>query len=121
VAQQYHLVGPTVEQPQYNLFERDRVEMEYRPLYKSPGIGLTTWSPLSSGILSGKYSGKALPEGSRLAIELNSALARVGSFDLAHREAERRLERAGATIRAALGETGAEPEDAPAHSTQQEP
>jgi len=58
---------------------------------------------------------------SRLAIELNSALARVGSLDLAYREAERRLERAGATIRAALGETGAEPEDAPAHSTQQEP
>ena len=58
---------------------------------------------------------------SRLAIELNSALARVGSLDLAYREAERRLERAGATIRAALGETGAEPDHPPVDSTQQEP
>ena len=58
---------------------------------------------------------------SRLAIELNSALARVGSLDLAYREAERRLERAGATIRAALGETGAELDHPPVASTQQEP
>ena len=58
---------------------------------------------------------------SRLAIELNSALARVGSLDLAHREAERRLERAGATIRAALGETGAEQGHTPADSQEQEP
>jgi len=58
---------------------------------------------------------------SRLALELNSALARVGSLDLAYREAERRLERAGATIRAALGETGAEPDHPPVDSTQQEP
>jgi septal ring factor EnvC (AmiA/AmiB activator) len=58
---------------------------------------------------------------SRLAIELNSALARVGSLDLAYRAAERRLERAGATIRAALGETSAELDHPPVDSTQQEP
>ncbi len=58
---------------------------------------------------------------SRLGIELNSALARISSLDLAYREAERRLERAGATIRAALGESGAEPDQDGPETSQQEP
>ncbi len=58
---------------------------------------------------------------SRLAMELNSALARIESLDLAHREAERRLERAGATIRAALGESAEEPDHGGAESHEQEP
>jgi aryl-alcohol dehydrogenase-like predicted oxidoreductase len=53
-----------VEQPQYNLLWRDRVEKEYAPLYDGIGLGLTTWSPLSSGLLSGKYL-EGVPEGSR--------------------------------------------------------
>ena len=56
---------PIVEQPQYNLLARKRVEVEYRPLYEDPGIGLTTFSPLASGILTGKYL-EGIPEGSRL-------------------------------------------------------
>lgn len=58
-----------MEQPQYNLFEREKVEKDYLPLYKRFGTGLTTWSPLASGVLSGKYSKDNVPEGSRLALE----------------------------------------------------
>ena len=57
---------PVVEQPEYNLFHRARVEKEYAALYRSPGIGTTIWSPLSSGLLTGKY-GKGVPKGTRLA------------------------------------------------------
>lgn len=65
VCERYSLRKPIVEQPQYNLFWRERVEKEYAPVYKSTGIGLTIWSPLASGILTGKYL-KGIPEGSRL-------------------------------------------------------
>lgn len=51
-----------MEQPQYSMLHRDRVEREYLPLYKEFGYGLTTWSPLASGILTGKYSGMNVPE-----------------------------------------------------------
>lgn len=60
-----NLHAPIVEQPQYNLFHRARVEREYGPLYKSPGLGTTIWSPLASGILTGKYTG-GVPSNSRL-------------------------------------------------------
>ncbi|MCD6065215.1 MAG: aldo/keto reductase [Bacteroidetes bacterium] len=55
VARQYHLTPPTMEQPQYNLFHRERVEVEYQKLYREIGLGTTIWSPLASGLLSGKY------------------------------------------------------------------
>jgi voltage-dependent potassium channel beta subunit len=55
VATREHLIGPTMEQPQYNLFHRDRVEREYAPLYAEVGLGTTIWSPLASGLLTGKY------------------------------------------------------------------
>eukprot|EP01024_Parvocaulis_polyphysoides_P009292 TRINITY_DN12884_c0_g1_i2.p5 TRINITY_DN12884_c0_g1~~TRINITY_DN12884_c0_g1_i2.p5 ORF type:complete len:155 (-),score=23.30 TRINITY_DN12884_c0_g1_i2:364-828(-) len=58
-----------MEQPEYNIFHRDRVEKEYARLYTEYGLGLTTWSPLSSGILSGKYSGGVVPDGSRLSLD----------------------------------------------------
>ena len=58
-AKKYHLVGPTMEQPQYNLFHRGRVETEYQPLYKNYGMGTTIWSPLASGMLTGKYNDAA--------------------------------------------------------------
>ncbi len=64
VAERHHLSKPVVEQPQYNLFHRRRVETEYRHLYDDIGLGLTTWSPLASGLLTGKYRG-GVPEGSR--------------------------------------------------------
>lgn len=55
---------PLVEQPQYNLIHKDKVEKEFAPLYKKMKLGLTTWSPLASGLLTGKYA-KGIPEGSR--------------------------------------------------------
>jgi voltage-dependent potassium channel beta subunit len=59
------LTPPVMEQPQYNLFTRDRVEREYLPLYEKLGYGATTWSPLASGVLSGKYN-DGIPQGTRL-------------------------------------------------------
>lgn len=67
VAQAYSLIGPTMEQPQYNLFEREKVEKEYLEIYKI-GLGTTIWSPLASGLLSGKYN-DGIPKGSRFALE----------------------------------------------------
>ena len=68
VAQQYHLMGPSVEQPQYNLFERKKMEDDYLEIFKNIGLGTTIWSPLAAGLLTGKYN-DGIPEGSRLAIE----------------------------------------------------
>ena len=68
VADQHHLIGPVVEQPQYNLFERNKLENEFLMVFKSVGMGTTIWSPLASGLLSGKYN-DGLPEGSRFALE----------------------------------------------------
>ncbi|KAK5307935.1 hypothetical protein LTR99_000907 [Exophiala xenobiotica] len=69
VARTFGLIAPICDQPQYNMFTRDRVEQEYRSLYESYGYGLTVWSPLASGILSGKYNDFKVPEDSRLAIK----------------------------------------------------
>ncbi|MFZ6025132.1 MAG: potassium channel beta subunit family protein [Bacteroidota bacterium] len=68
VAHQYGLIGPTVEQPQYNMFERFKMEQDYLPVFKNAGLGTTIWSPLAAGFLTGKYN-NGIPEGSRLAIE----------------------------------------------------
>ena len=68
VARREHLVPPTMEQPEYNMFRRQRVETEYRPLYRDFTLGLTTWSPLASGLLTGKYN-DGVPEGSRITTE----------------------------------------------------
>ncbi len=64
IAERHHLHKPVMEQPQYSLFARERVEQEYARLYEDIGLGLTTWSPLASGLLSGKYV-DGIPEGSR--------------------------------------------------------
>jgi voltage-dependent potassium channel beta subunit len=66
IADRHHLHKPIVEQPQYNLLHRERVEVEYARLYEDLGLGLTTWSPLASGALTGKYL-KEIPKDSRLA------------------------------------------------------
>lgn len=68
VAQEYKLIGPVVEQPQYNLMEREKVEREYDMIYRTVGLGTTIWSPLASGLLTGKYN-NGIPEDSRFALE----------------------------------------------------
>jgi voltage-dependent potassium channel beta subunit len=68
VAQQYKLIGPSVEQSQYNLFERNKMEREFLTIFKTVGMGTTIWSPLASGLLSGKYN-EGIPEGSRFALQ----------------------------------------------------
>ena len=65
VARENHLVAPSMEQPQYNLLHRERVEQEYAPLYRDYGMGTTIWSPLASGLLTGKYN-DGVPDDSRL-------------------------------------------------------
>jgi voltage-dependent potassium channel beta subunit len=67
IAERHHLRKPVMEQPEYNLFHRSRVEREYARLYDDIGLGLTTWSPLASGLLTGKYR-SGVPAGSRGAI-----------------------------------------------------
>lgn len=68
VARQYGLNPPQMEQPQYNMFERERIEKEYLRLYTQIGLGTTIWSPLASGLLTGKYN-DGIPEGSRASLE----------------------------------------------------
>ncbi|MBN9483171.1 MAG: alcohol dehydrogenase [Bacteroidetes bacterium 43-93] len=68
VAKELRLIGPAVEQPEYNLFHRDKMEVEYYTIFKNIGMGTTIWSPLASGLLTGKYN-DGIPEGSRLALE----------------------------------------------------
>ena len=68
IAERHHLHKPVMEQPQYNIFERRRVEREYARLYDDIGLGLTTWSPLASGLLTGKYL-DGIPDGSRATVD----------------------------------------------------
>ncbi len=68
VAQRHHLIGPVMEQPQYNMLVRSKVEVEFAQIYKTVGLGTTIWSPLASGILSGKYN-DGFPNDTRLNIE----------------------------------------------------
>ncbi|GAB4563708.1 MAG: aldo/keto reductase [Haliangiales bacterium] len=67
VARQYNLIPPTMEQPQYHMFHRQRFEVEYGRLYDRIGLGTTIWSPLASGLLTGKYN-HGVPDGTRLTL-----------------------------------------------------
>ena len=67
-ARQNNLIGPTMEQPQYNMFHREKVEVEFSQIYKTVGLGTTIWSPLASGVLTSKYIDK-FPEGTRLGMK----------------------------------------------------
>ena len=67
-AEKNNLRGPLMEQPQYNILHRDRFEKEYKPLYKKYGLGATIWSPLASGLLTGKYD-KGIPKKSRFTVK----------------------------------------------------
>ncbi len=90
IAKELGLAPPQMEQPQYNLFHRDRVEMEYLPLYREIGLGTTVWSPLSSGLLTGKYN-DGVPAGTRASLQgyewLKDRVTRVEAV-----EAVKRLE-----------------------------
>jgi voltage-dependent potassium channel beta subunit len=68
IARREHLIPPQMEQPQYHMFHRDRVESEYAHLYKEIGLGTTIWSPLASGLLTGKYN-EGMPDGTRASLE----------------------------------------------------
>jgi len=68
LAREHGLTPPQMEQPQYNMFHRDRVEKEYLPLYREIGLGTTIWSPLASGMLSGKYNA-GIPPGTRATLQ----------------------------------------------------
>ena len=97
IAERHHLHQPVVEQPQYHLFHRQRVEEEYARLYDDIGLGLTTWSPLASGLLTGKYR-DGVPAGSRATVE-NYAFLKDGLTDPAKNAAVAQL----APIAAELG------------------
>jgi voltage-dependent potassium channel beta subunit len=91
IAHRHHLHKPVMEQPQYHLLHRSRVEQEYAPLYADIGLGLTTWSPLASGLLTGKYR-NGIPPGSRGALD-NLAWLREGLTDPQRNAAVGELER----------------------------
>ena len=88
VARRERLIPPLMEQPQYNLFHRDRVEREYAPLYERFGLGTTIWSPLAGGLLTGKYN-DGIPEGSRSTLEGYEWLRTRYESDDAQRNIER--------------------------------
>lgn len=90
IAERHHLHKPVMEQPQYHLFHRRRVEQEYARLYEDIGLGLTTWSPLASGLLTGKYR-QGIPAGSRGAMD-NLAFLRDGLTDVHKNDAVAQLE-----------------------------
>ena len=90
IAERHHLHKPVMEQPQYHLFHRKRVEEEYARLYDDIGLGLTTWSPLASGLLTGKYR-DGVPAGSRGALK-NMAFLVDGLTDKAKNDAVAALE-----------------------------
>ncbi len=105
VARANHLHAPTMEQPQYNMFHRERVEAEYRPLYETAGIGTTIWSPLASGILTGKYR-DGIPEGSRPTLPGYEWLRRLFENEEGQAKIEkaRRLEPVAADLDCSLGQ-----------------
>jgi voltage-dependent potassium channel beta subunit len=96
IAERHQLHKPGMEQPQYNLFHRKRVEQEYARLYEDIGLGLTTWSPLASGLLSGKYR-HGVPAGSRGALE-NMGFLVKGLTDVARNSAVGQLEGVAAEL-----------------------
>lgn len=102
-AREHNMQPPTMEQPQYNLLHREPVETEYAPLYEAFGLGTTVWSPLASGLLTGKYNA-GVPADSRLANPQYSDLQGVILGDAA----SRRLERARA-FTALAAELGVKP------------
>ena len=102
IADRHHLHKPVMEQPQYHLFHRRKVEQEYARLYEDIGLGLTTWSPLASGLLTGKYRG-GIPAGSRGALETMGFLTK-GLLDPATNAAVAKLEAIAAELGCTVGQ-----------------
>ena len=102
IAEKHHLHKPLMEQPQYHLFHRQRVEQEYAHLYEDIGLGLTTWSPLASGLLTGKYR-NGVPEGSRGAVQGMGFLV-PGLTDIAKNAAVAQLEAIAADLSCSLSQ-----------------
>jgi voltage-dependent potassium channel beta subunit len=102
IAERHHLHKPVMEQPQYNLFERRKVEHSYTRLYDEIGLGLTTWSPLASGLLTGKYL-DGVPEGSRATLPGYEWL-REFLTDPARNEKVRQLDAIAADLDATLAQ-----------------
>jgi voltage-dependent potassium channel beta subunit len=103
IAERHHLHKPVMEQPQYHLFHRKRVEQEYARLYEEIGLGLTTWSPLASGLLTGKYRGGSIPAGSRGALK-NMDFLHKNLLDAQKNDAVARLEPIAAELGASLAQ-----------------
>jgi voltage-dependent potassium channel beta subunit len=102
LAERHHLHKPVMEQPQYHLFHRKRVEQEYARLYEDLDLGLTTWSPLASGLLTGKYR-DGVPEGSRGAVEGMGFLLK-GLTDVAKNAAVTQLQGVADELGCSLGQ-----------------
>jgi aryl-alcohol dehydrogenase-like predicted oxidoreductase len=102
IAERHHLHKPVMEQPQYNLFTRRRVEQEYARLYDEIGLGLTTWSPLASGLLTGKYA-DGIPEGSRASLQGYGWL-RDSLTDQRRNDAVRELQKVADSLDASLAQ-----------------
>lgn len=100
IAGRHHLHHPVTEQAQYHLFHRRRVESEYAPLYQDLGLGLTTWSPLASGLLTGKYR-RGIPTGSRATLA-SYAFLREGLIDPARNRVVDELEAVARDLGCAL-------------------
>lgn len=90
IAERYNLIAPVVEQPQYNAFHRDRFEVEYAPLFEQFKYGTTIWSPLASGLLTGKYN-DGIPENSRFAT--NTAFFKNTIESLQNEEGQAKIEK----------------------------
>ncbi|HEV8315110.1 MAG TPA: aldo/keto reductase [Burkholderiaceae bacterium] len=103
IAERHHLHKPVVEQPQYHLFHRQRVEREYARLYDEIGLGLTTWSPLASGLLTGKYRGGTIPQDSRGALK-NMDFLHKTLLDSAKNDAVAKLEPIAAELGASVAQ-----------------
>ncbi|KAI8909285.1 hypothetical protein PhCBS80983_g00613 [Powellomyces hirtus] len=93
VAEKLGLIAPLMEQPQYNMFHRERFEKEYAPLFKKYGLGTTIWSPLASGVLSGKYNSGTVPEGSRFAVTDYAVIKRIKEGALDTEEGKAKLQK----------------------------
>ena len=93
IAQREHLLPPLMEQPQYHMFHRQRFEVEYAPLYKEIGLGTTIWSPLASGLLTGKYN-QGMPGGTRSSLEGYEFLRNRFEGD----EADKNIQKVGAMM-----------------------
>jgi len=102
IADRHHLHKPVMEQPQYNLFHRKRVEQEYSRLYEDIGLGLTTWSPLAGGLLTGKYR-NGVPAGSRGTLEGMGYLVK-DLTDAARNSAVAQLEAVAGDLGCSLGQ-----------------